>query len=87
MSAGKFDLNGKYESNAGNVYRCRPQPETSGLVINGVTNSYPGGAVTPGIGSQTLRKGKRELGIIPRTVTVRFTAAPSGVVGDYTGSR
>jgi len=85
MSAGKFDLDGKYESDAGNVYRCRPQPETKALALDSVTNAYPSGAVTAGLGSVTLTKSKRSLGVIPRTVTVRLTANGTGEQGDYEG--
>jgi len=85
MSAGKFDLSGKYESDAGNVYRCRPQPETKDLTVDGVANAYPAGAITAGLGSLTLTKSKRSLGVIPRTVTVRFTADGTGNTGDYEG--
>jgi len=85
MSAGKFDLDGKYESDAGNVYRCRPQPETKALSLDSVSNAYPAGAVTAGLGSVTLTKSKRSLGVIPRTVTVRLTADGTGAVGDYEG--
>ncbi len=85
MSAGKFDLDGKYESDQGNVYRCRPQPETKGLALGGVANAYPTGVVTAGLGSVTLTKSKRSLGVIPRTVTVRLTANGTGEQGDYEG--
>ena len=85
MSAGKFDLDGKYESDAGNVYRCRPQPETALMAIGGVTNAYPAGAITAGLGSVTLTKSKRSLGVIPRTVTVRLTEDGTGERADYEG--
>ncbi len=85
MSAGKFDLDGKYESDVGNVYRCRPQPETKALTLDGTANAYPSGNVTAGIGSITLTKSKRSLGVIPRTVTIRLTADPTGEQGDYEG--
>lgn len=85
MSAGVFDLDGKYESNGGQVYRCRPQPETSELTIGGTANDYPAGAVTAGIGSLKLSKGNRELGVVPRRVKVRWTAAPTGPQADYGG--
>jgi len=85
MSAGKFDLDGKYESDAGNVYRCRPQPETKAMSLDSVTNAYPAGAITAGLGSITLTKSKRSLGVIPRTVTVRLTADGTGEQGDYEG--
>ena len=85
MSAGKFDLAGKYESDAGNIYRCRPQPETKDLALGGAANAYPAGAITAGLGSVTLTKSKRSLGVIPRTVTVRLTADGAGDQGDYEG--
>jgi hypothetical protein len=85
MSAGKFDLNGKYESDAGNVYRCRPQPETKELSLDGTANSYPADAITAGLGSVTLTKSKRSLGVIPRTVTVRLTADGASETADYEG--
>jgi len=85
MSAGKFDLDGKYESDAGNVYRCRPQPETKAMTIDGVVNAYPSGAITAGLGSVTLTKSKRSLGVIPRSVTVRLTANGTGERADYEG--
>jgi len=85
MSAGKFDLDGKYGSDAGNIYRCRPQPETKDMTLGGESNAYPAGAITAGLGSLTLTKSRRALGIIPRSVTVRMTAAPTGGQADYEG--
>lgn len=85
MSAGPFDLDGKYESEAGFVYRCRPQEETSELTIGATTNTYPAGAVDGGLGTLRLSAGNRELGVIPRRVKVRWTAAPSGAQADYGG--
>ena len=85
MSAGKFDLSGKYESDVGNIYRCRPQPETKDMALVAETNAYPAGAITAGLGSLTLTKSRRALGIIPRSVTVRMTADPTGGQADYEG--
>lgn len=85
MSAGNFDLDGKYESNSGQVYRCRPQPETAEMTLDGTANAYPSGAITAGVGSLKLSKGNRELGVVPRRVKVRWTAAPSGPQADYGG--
>ena len=85
MSAGKFDLNGKYESDVGNVYRCRPQPETKDMALGGASNAYPADAITAGLGSLTLTKSRRSLGVIPRSVTVRMTADPTGGQADYEG--
>ena len=85
MSAGKFDLDGKYESDVGNIYRCRPQPETKALTLDAATNAYPAGGISAGLGSVTLTKSKRSLGVIPRTVTIRLTADGTGGQSDYEG--
>ncbi len=85
MSAGVFDLDGRYEADNGTIFRCKPQPETAGLSLDSNANAYPDGAISPGFGTFKLSKGKRELGIIPRTVTVRFTADPTGPQADYLG--
>jgi len=85
MSAGKFDRRGKYRSDSNRIYRCRPQTEARLLVLGGRLNFYPTPAPTPGLGSLTLTASRRSLGIIPRAVHVRFTAEPTGKVGDYEG--
>lgn len=85
MSAGNFDLNGKYTADNGTTFRCKPQPETSGLTLGLAANAYPSGTVAAGFGTLKLSKGKRELGIVPRSVTVRFTGEPSGQYADYLG--
>jgi len=85
MSAGKFERNGKYESDVGNVYRCRPQPETRIMRLGGRFNGYPPGALTPGLGSLTLRRSARSQGVIPRYVIVRLTGPMPSVRGDYLG--
>lgn len=85
MSAGKFDLNGKYESDGGQVYRCKPQPESKALSLASSPNAYPAGALTAGVGSIELRKSRRSLGVVPRSVVVRWTADGSGAQADYEG--
>ena len=85
MSAGKFDRDGKYLSNVGNVYRCRPQLETKGLILGGFSNSYPIPAPTAGVGSVALRASRRSLGVLPRSVSVRLLADGTGPTGDYEG--
>lgn len=77
MSAGAFE-SGKYQDNDGNIYKCRPQPETKALVINAITNAYPAGAVDAPV-SARLTGGKRKIGCVARTVTLRWTGAvPEG---------
>lgn len=76
MSAGLFTYS-KYESNSGEIYRIRVQPET--LLANiGSANSAPDGAIT-GQGTVRVGGGNRQFGIKARSVTVKFTAdAPTG---------
>lgn len=84
MSAGAFE-DGKYESGNTFVYPVRVQPESKGLTLDGVANAYPDGTLTANIGTLNLTGGRRRFGVIPRTVTVEMTAAPSGAVADYAG--
>lgn len=85
MSAGTFEA-GKYESIDGNyIWPCRAQPESKALTLGGQANAYPTDPVTPGLPRIRLRKGKRQVGPTIRTVTVRFTAAPTGAQADYKG--
>lgn len=85
MSAGVFET-GRYESIDGQfIWPVRAQPESKGLVLDGVSNAYPTDGVTPGLPKAKLRKGKREFGPTIRTVTVRMTAAPTGAQADYLG--
>jgi hypothetical protein len=84
MSAGAFE-DGKYESGNTFVYPVRVQPETKGLTLNSAANAYPDGALTANIGTLNLTGGRRRFGVIPRTVTVEMTAAPTGAVADYAG--
>lgn len=74
MSAGAFQLS-KYESDGATVYPVRIQPETLALVINGVTNTAPAGAID-GEGSVRVSAGRRSFGVIPRKVTVKFGDNP-----------
>jgi len=86
MSAGKFDRDGRYQSDANRVYRCSHQPETTGIVLGARGNDHALGQVTPGLGSLTLRVSKRSLGVIPRTVLIRLTGPATGLRGDYQGA-
>ena len=87
MSAGNFDSEGKYEADNGLIYKCRPQPETKDLSFSGDggANTYPAGSTDEGVGSIKLSKGRRELGVVPRRVRVKWTAAPTGEIADYGG--
>jgi hypothetical protein len=84
MSAGQFE-DGKYLSGNSFIYPVRVQPETKDLTLNSVANAYPTGELTADIGTLTLTGGRRRLGVVPRTVTVEMTAAPTGAVADYAG--
>lgn len=81
MSAGIF-TSSKYESNSGAIYKIRVQPETLGATIGGVANSAPTGDVDQEV-SAKASGGKREIGMIARTVTLEFTGAtPTNYSGD-----
>lgn len=84
MSAGNFE-DGKYLSGNTFVYPVRVQPESKGLTLGGTANAYPAGALTANIGTMLLTGGRRRFGVIPRTVTVEMTEAPTGAVADYSG--
>jgi len=82
MSAGDFEYS-KYESDAGNIYRVRVQPETLAATI-GSANAAPAGA-TDTEGTIKINFSRRAFGITQRFVTVRFTATvPTGYSADST---
>ena len=72
MSAGPF-IRSRYEVGNGSILRTRVQPETELLNDGTVFNSAPTGAATLPWGMK-IRPGKREVGIIPRSVTLVFEA-------------
>jgi len=77
MSAGAFEA-GRYESRSGGIFACRAQPESRQLSLGNQPNGYPVAAVDQEFPIR-LRVGKRSRGLIPRTVTVRFTGdVPEG---------
>lgn len=79
MSQGAFE-NGRYQASRdpNNIHRIRVQPETKALVIDGVTNAYPSGA-TNAYPSAKVSGGRREIGLLARKVSIRFTGtAPTG---------
>jgi hypothetical protein len=81
MSAGNF-TSSKYEAGSGGIYRIRVQPETLALAIDSVANGPPAGAIDQAT-SARARGGKRQFGVIARTVTLQFTASPpTGYSGD-----
>jgi len=86
MSAGAFE-EGKYQDNAGNVYRCRVQPETKALALNSVANSYPTDAITADLPTIPIKtSGRRGFGITMRSVTIELTADGTGATADYQGT-
>ena len=74
MSSGNFAFS-KYESNAGNVYNARVQPETLLLTIDGNANDEPAGAIDSE-GSARMNGGRRTIGINARAVYVSFDESP-----------
>jgi len=76
MSQGKF-TSSKYAADSGKIYSIRVQPETLTATIGGTANAAPAGAVDQEV-SAKVSKGNRGIGIKPRSVTVRWDAAPTG---------
>lgn len=81
MSAGDFQYS-RYESNAGDIYRIRVQPETLALDIAGAVNDPPAGAInTPS--TVRVNQSSRAFGVKARSVSLRWTGAPpAGYSGD-----
>lgn len=79
MSAGVFVTKSYAASYAANTnHPIRVQPETLTLVIGGNTNGDAVGAINNPI-SAVVSRGKRQLGLRPRTVTFKFTGEePAG---------
>lgn len=75
MSSGKF-TSSKYESDSGNIYSIRVQPETLLASINSVVNAAPAAVVDQEV-SAKVSKGNRGIGMKPRTVSIRWDAAPT----------
>lgn len=93
MSAGAFS-NVNYEVRAAQVgppivsqivTSIKTQPETVGLVVNGVNNIASPGALTSGYPTATVSASSRKKGIVrARGVRVRFSgAAPGGLPQGY----
>lgn len=73
MSNGSFTSSRYLSTKTGLIHPIRVQPETLTLVVNGVTNAAPAGAIANPISAQ-VSQGKRSLGLNARTVTVKFPA-------------
>lgn len=78
MSAGRFEIS-KYESDEGDIFSIRVQPETLAATLGGGANAAPAGAVD-GTGSVRVGGGNRQIGIKARSVTIRWDEgeAPTG---------
>lgn len=86
MSAGEFVVQAKYAASydTDNIHPITVQPETLELEINTISgtptsvgNDQPGGAVNNPISAVTSLT-RRQRGLKPRFVTIRFTETPSG---------
>lgn len=69
MSSGEFTTTAKYESNTGTIHPIRLQPET----LAAFGNAVPAGAIDSPI-SAVVSLTRRQRGLRPRYITVRFTA-------------
>jgi hypothetical protein len=78
MSAGQFSTGNFYQSDAGDIYTVRVQPETLALTIGASSNNSATGPATVE-GSARVQMGNREFGVKCRRVTLRWTGAvPTG---------
>lgn len=81
MSAGDF-VSAIYETDAGNFCNIKVQPETLAATIAASANGSGAGPVNQEA-SAIARKGKREIGVGARYITVSFAGAPpTGYSGD-----
>ncbi len=81
MSAGRFEQS-RYQSNRGNIYRIRVQPETLALTVGGEANDPPAGAVDQE-SSARVSGGNNAIGVKARSVTLRWTGAvPTGYLAN-----
>jgi hypothetical protein len=81
MSAGDFDF-GFYELDNGSIVPVRAQPETADILFGATQNDFATGPATVGLPSAKISKGEREIGIGPRSVSVRFDTNPTDYTGD-----
>lgn len=81
MSAGAF-AKAKYEADTGLIFGILIQPETETLILNGVTNTRPAGAKTPGLPRALVGGSRRRRGAFTRLVRFKFTGTvPDGYLG------
>lgn len=76
MSSGFF-VTRRYQDtkDPGNYRAIQIQPETEALIIDGVTNAEPAGALNSYPSAQ-VSKGKRSIGVNARTVSISFVGTP-----------
>lgn len=74
MSAGRFSRS-KYESNNGEIFPIRVQPETEAATFGGAANVPPAAAADQPV-SARVGGGNRQIGIKARSVTVTWSGAP-----------
>lgn len=74
MSAGAF-VASKYESNVGDIYPCKVQPETLTAEFSSVANTAPTAAIDQPV-SAFMRSRLSGYGMHARRVSVVFTATP-----------
>lgn len=84
MSSGAF-VDTSYETDAGELFPARVQPETLAATFDGTANAAAAGSIPAGRPSVRMRQGKRAFGIIPRAITVKLPPGgtpPAGYTGD-----
>lgn len=74
MSSGPFDI-GIYEADSGEKHNVKFQPESTVFSIGGSPNTLPAGPATSPFWAE-IGKGKKEYGLRPRKIRIRWTGPP-----------
>ena len=78
MSSGAFET-GRYDcTKTGGIHKIKVQPETKTLSLGGQANAYATDPIDS-VPSAKVSSSKRKIGITPRTVTIKMTAAGAGL--------
>lgn len=78
MSSGAFET-GRYGcTKTAGIHKIKVQPETKTLTLGGQANAYAADPIDS-VPSAKVSSSRRQLGITPRTVTIRMTAAGAGL--------
>lgn len=83
MSAGAFSM-GRYERDNGRIHPVKCQPETTELVIGGVSNNFPADNTANKSDISAIVTGSpRALGLHTRKIRVKFGSTAGAAPGGY----